>query len=142
MSVATTLYLHASRAPSAHAWLDAIRAAGFDVAFETDFTLDEDCIEGFLPVVLDGEEAGFELYFEPIDDLEERVRAAIGDRDASLAFVTHSDLRGLKTAVIAFSVLAEMTGGVLHDESSDKLIASEDAMANGHALLAEIGRLD
>ena len=139
MSVSRVVYFSSALAPSVDRWNEAIATAGFPTRFEeTDFELDD--VEGFVAMNHEGIETGFELFFEPSDEreLEPRVREAIGARDAALAFVTHSDMRGLATAVVAAAALATLTGGVVHDEESDELVLASDALAAARELLESI----
>ena len=133
MSVSRAVYVHRAKMLEPRAWADAIRAAGFEMAMDSEFSVDE--FSGFLPCTLRGHEAGFEYAYEPVEDAD---TSKIGDRDVRVSFVTGGDMRGLATAVIAAAVLCERCDGVLHDEEADEFVEAKDAMADARALLAEI----
>lgn len=72
--------------PTAERSLEAAQGAGFDVSFETDFALDG--VDGFLPVTLDGIEAGFELFVEQTGDGE--LSARVLDASATATYARRS----------------------------------------------------
>jgi len=138
MSVSRVVYFVRAKAPSPSAWAEAIVRAGFPLELETDFDLDEE--DGGLAGTFDGVEGGFEYYVEDAEDRELDATHAerIGERDTSIAFVTHSSMRDLAVAVAAAAVFCELADGVLHDEESDRWISRRDAVRDAAALIEEI----
>jgi hypothetical protein len=135
MSIARTVYVHRSKMLTSNAWADAIRAAGFSMDLDTDF--DVESHSGYLPCQYDGQSSGFEYYFSTVADAEDAPE--VGDRDVSVAFVTHSSLRELATAVVAAAVLCAKADGMLHDEESGEFVAATDALDDARAMLESIG---
>lgn len=119
MSVTTDLFVRRQNLPDPMAWLAAIRAAGFEMGIDTDFTWEE--ISGYLPCTYKGVDAAFELDVNDADELElfENIgftpedMEEVGDRDALVTFTTRGDFRELMTATLAAAVLCSMTDGLL-----------------------------
>lgn len=118
MSVDLIVYLRRAGMPKASRWAEAIRNAGFPVDFEYDF--DSESAAGFRPCTFRGELSGFEYYSSHLSEEERDQRGAPPECDFCVNLVTHSDLRDFATSLIAASVLAEITGGVLVDPQSGK----------------------
>lgn len=119
MSVTTDVIVSHARLPAPQAWLAGIRAAGFKMDLDTDFTWGE--VSGWLPCTYKGVEAGFELDVSGVEELElfedigfthEDLRA-VGNRDAIVTFTTRSEFRDLMVATLAAAVLCQMTDGLL-----------------------------
>ena len=127
MSVTTRVLLDPTRMPSPTTWAREIRAQGFEADLDTEF--DQRTFSGFLPCVHRGVPAGFEYFFEPDADLDDDVRAAVGmQRTLEVAFVTHSDMRELVTALIASAVLAYLADGIVWSDDSGEAYSPEDAI--------------
>lgn len=129
MSVELCVYLHDRDLPSRDAWQTAISAAGIDLQLD-DFAPREHT--GFLPAKLNGQNSGFEYYFQPVAANErDDVLAEIGDRDRVVLFVTHaSEIEG-RSAMLAAAVLTELVDGVFLDPQGD-------VFARGHGVFTMI----
>src|SRR5262245_40217520 len=106
MSISRTVYVRRSNMLTPKAWAEAIRAAGFPMELDTDFDVERH--SGFLPCRYDGQDSGFEYYFSTLAEMraedgadEACATPEVGDRDVGIAFVTHSSIRELVTAVVA-----------------------------------------
>lgn len=127
MSVVIQVFLAGERMPTPEQWAGTLRTHGFDVDLDTDFDVRD--FSGFLPCKYKGHDAGFEYYFEPagpVIESDERLQAAIADRDSVVSFVTHSDFRELMTSVIASGVLCAISDGILFD---DQFVVANTAIA-------------
>ncbi len=95
-----------------------------------DADFDVRTLSGFLPCEYDGAVAGFEYFWETVDvpSLDSKVAARIGTRNIVVSFNTHSDMRGLMTAIIASAVLCANADGVLWDTEANELVAAGDAL--------------
>jgi hypothetical protein len=127
MSVVIQVFLAGERMPTPEQWAETLRTHGFDMDLDTDFDVRD--FSGFLPCKYKGHDAGFEYYFEPAGpaiESDERLKAAIGDRDSVVSFVTHLDFRELMTSVIASAVLCAISDGVLFD---DQFVVANAAIA-------------
>jgi hypothetical protein len=76
VSVSRTVYVRRAAIPAPKAWAAAIRAAGFPMAMDADFDVEQ--VSGFLPCSYDGKEAGFEYFFSTLEDLD---APDVGDLD-------------------------------------------------------------
>jgi hypothetical protein len=127
MSVVIQVFLAGERMPTPEQWARTLRTHGFDVDLDTDFDVRD--FSGFLPCKYKGHDAGFEYYLEPagpVIESDERLQAAIADRDSVVSFVTHSDFRELMTSVIASGVLCAISDGILFD---DQFVVANTAIA-------------
>jgi hypothetical protein len=138
MSISRTVYLRRSALPTPTDWALSIRTAGFEMDLPTDFDLEE--MSGFLPCTYCGHEAGFEYAFDDASSLEldDELRGSLGERDVAISFVTHADMRGLVTAVIAAAVLAATCDGIVHDEESGEVLLASEALASARELETEV----
>lgn len=129
MSIVMQVFVDGRKMLSPSQWARALVEHGFAVELDEDF--DVASFSGFLPCKYRGVEAGFEYAYEelgPPEELDEHVRAAIGDRDRVVSFVTHSDMRGLMTSVLSAGVLCALTDGVLWDTEADELTPAAGAL--------------
>src|SRR5687767_3917914 len=103
MSISLQVFLFADRLPTSRGWANAIRSHGFELEMDPDFDLRT--FVGFLPCRYRGEETGFEYFFNEIGPDDDVDPEQIGERDAVVSFVTHSDIRGLASSTVASYVL-------------------------------------
>jgi hypothetical protein len=139
MSVGTSVFLRRSSMPSPAVWADAILKHGFKMELDREF--DVATFSGFLPCKHEGKPAGFEYFFERVAEADAGLSKAelkrIGDRDVMVSFVTHSDLRGLATAVIAAAVLTELSDGIFWDQESNELFSGTSALRHARDIEIE-----
>jgi hypothetical protein len=113
MSVEVIVYVCDSELPSRDEWQRAIDGEGIDLQLD-EFSPREHT--GFLPAKLDGQDCGFEYFFEPVNEAEaEEVLAEIGGRDRRVAFVCHSSQIEGRAAMLAAAVLTKLADGVFLD---------------------------
>ncbi len=113
MSVEVTVYLRDAELPSRDEWQRAIDAEGIDLQLDQ-FSPREHT--GFLPTKLDGQDCGFEYFFQSVDQAEkEDLLAEIGERDRSVSFVCHSSEIEGRAAMLAAAVLTKLADGVFFD---------------------------
>jgi hypothetical protein len=118
MSLELYVCLQQARLPTVKAWEEALQAEGFDLTFDDEFALTDH--SGFLPVVHNGVDTGFEFYLDPLDDDAlpyPEARSAASDCDQVAAFRLGGDERELAAALCASAVLAKMTGGVYYNST-------------------------
>lgn len=140
MSVEMVVFLDRARLPSAAAWADAIRDAGFPM--ELDPEVDVETASGFWPCRYEGVDAGFEFFTDEVrvDDLEPSIARALGGRALRISLVTHSDMRELMTSVIAGLVLASIVDGVFWD-SENEITPAKDALERARRFEVETSPL-
>lgn len=129
MSVENNVFIRPSSLPTPADWAAAIRAAGFELDIDTDFTWDD--FEGFLPAKYKGQDAGFELYKEDFDlsELSDEEQAELEDRSLLVTLVTHADMREYLSSMLASAVLCAMADGRLAEGGEPPFIKSADAIA-------------
>ncbi|MDR6890760.1 MULTISPECIES: hypothetical protein [Variovorax] len=117
--------MHASKLPTPEAWAEAIKAVGFELDIDPEFSWNE--FEGFLPAKYKGRDAGFELYKEDFDlsELTDSERADPGDRPLLVTLITHSDMREYMSSMIAAAVLCVIADGKLAEGGEPPFIAAE-----------------
>ncbi|MDB4956222.1 MAG: hypothetical protein JWO36_3791 [Myxococcales bacterium] len=125
MSVSQTVFLARSKLPTREAWLQAIRAHGFELTFDASFDPATD--DGHLPCVYRGAEAGFEYFTGDANAylLEQELgelREQLGGRDFAVSFVTRSRMEDLKAASIAGAVLVVIADGLLWSDEAGEFI--------------------
>ncbi len=140
MSVSIVVFLHSAKLPTPSDWAEAIRTQGFDMQLDSDF--DPRTKSGFLPCQYASTVAGFEYYFGEAADTEpgDAAMQRIGDRDAAVSLVTHSEMRGLVTSVIAASVLCSLSDGLLWDTEADELVPASGALGWAREMEAQLVR--
>jgi hypothetical protein len=129
MSITFHVFLRRDRTPSAAAWSEAIRAAGFAVQLPADF--DPATHSGYLPCPDDL--TGFELYRDPFSERAFEIgpdgSTAVGDRNTAMTFRFSGRDSDLVAATAAAATLASMSDGVLFDTEAGHFIAADQALA-------------
>jgi hypothetical protein len=121
------VYLQRAKMPTPERWATAIRDAGFPVDLEHDF--DPYSAFGSRPGKFRGEPSGFEYYIETLGEEDAEDLELPPECDFAVNLVTHSDLREYATSLIAASVLAAMTGGVLSDPETEEAQPASGVLA-------------
>jgi hypothetical protein len=116
MSVHLCVFLHESKLPTHEQWQSAVHGAGHDLVFDS-FSPRQHT--GFLPMLLAGEECGFEYSFNALDPNEiQEMRDIVGDRTHVVEFTWHSSMQDMRAAEIAASALTSVANGVFYDPQS------------------------
>lgn len=124
MSVEVIVYLRDADLPTRDAWQRSIDEAGISLRLD-EFSPREHT--GFLPAALDGQDAGFEYYFEPVEPSEsEEIGEEIADRDCMASFVWHSSEIEGRSAMLAAAVLTKLADGVFYDPQSGEFARGDD----------------
>lgn len=92
--------------PSREIWQKYIDALGFDFQLDPELKPFED--SGYLPCILNGNESGFEIYYEAAAEIIGQfaeLKSRIGDRDFSISFRWGGDMAELASVVIASAAL-------------------------------------
>lgn len=128
MSIEMAVFVRRERIPSAREWQRALSSAELKV--ELDHEFDPLQFEGFLPASYDGRTGGFEYFLSKIDPEKHGpdLLARLGDRDAVVSLVTHSDFTELMTSVLAAAALAHLVDGILFDTEAGELHTADDAL--------------
>lgn len=132
------MFLRRDRLPTPAEWQASLTAAGFAVELDLDF--DPVAHDGFLPASYEGREAGFEYLFSDVadDDYDESIPPRLGERDAVVSLITHSNMTELMTSTLAAAALAVFSDGLVYDTEAGALYAADEALAWARGLEAEI----
>jgi hypothetical protein len=86
---------------------------------------------GYLPCTLEGEDSGFNIRFQDVDEaaLPEKVKAEIGDRNIAIAFKWGGDKREFVSVMAVCAALAKNFGAIVHVPDDDLLYSTEDLLA-------------
>ncbi|WP_431112991.1 hypothetical protein [Variovorax paradoxus] len=141
MSVENNVFMHASKLPTPEAWAEAIKAAGFELDIDSEFSWDD--FEGFLPAKYKGRDAGFELAKEDfyLAELTNDERVEVGDRPVLVSLITHSDMREYISSMIAAAVLCAIADGKLAEGREPPFIGAEAAIEWARGSMPEVEKL-
>ena len=93
MARAQIAYLNRKDVPARKPLQAAIYQLGFKVVLDNSYEPFE--TKGYLPCTLDGEDAGFDLRFQHVEEgISSNLASAIGGRDAAMKFRWAGDPRG------------------------------------------------
>jgi hypothetical protein len=133
------LYIERGKLPDRAAHQKAIDAIEIAVALDHDYA--PFAVDGYLPCIFDGEDAGFGIGFserDPAAALSPALAEAIGGRDVQIAIKWSSDPRE-KIAALAFSAaLAQDFGAVAHDPDKDEIIPAAALLKQAKAAQDEL----
>ena len=120
--------LRRDRVPSHAAFQSAIDATGFDLKLDACYS--PLVSEGFHPCKFGDRETGFEIMWQPMEEIREafpHLMDEIGDRDVCLTFILHSDMMECAAAMMASAALArEFDAFVLYQD--DELVYTPDQL--------------
>jgi hypothetical protein len=139
MSLLQTAYLERRSVPQRDALQAAIDALGFDCkvdAFYVPFKA-----SGFLPCRLNGNNSGFEIYFEPATELLvqfPQLVATVGSRDTAITFRWGSDMAECACVLIASAALAKSFAAVVHYHDDVLLYSAGQLVQEARSALASI----
>jgi hypothetical protein len=126
MPLENTVFLDKDSMLSPMQWQESINAAGFDVQFTSEFDVYD--FEGFVNATLEGRKAGFEYYFEAIEEdmLDAELKTQIAGKTHIVTLVTHSDLDKTRSSCLAAAVLCKAVKGYLWDGDEECLYSADD----------------
>jgi hypothetical protein len=133
MSVEIWVFLPAGNLPTREEWQTAIDTLGHQMVFE-EFSINDHY--GFVPVQLNGNDAGFEYrieaisgFFEDSEDDDPELIAAVGHCDRVVRLKTHggrnTDLEAMNVAAVAITRHAD---GVYFDPQSGEFARQGDVL--------------
>jgi hypothetical protein len=114
MARAQTAYLNRKDVPARDLLQAAIRQLGFKLALDDSYEPFE--TKGYLPCTLDGEDAGFDLRFQHVEEgVSSNLASAIGGRDTAMKFRWAGDPREQLAALAVCAALADKFGAIVHE---------------------------
>ena len=138
MSIELHVLLQSSRLPDPSQWQAEIDRLGFDVKLDPDFTAATH--SGYLPVMLNGSDSGFEFDVGPASEIAETypdfVRLSDG-QDCSANFSWGGDLDEMACAMVASAALARLCDGVWFDPQEGKCHDADGAIEAARAAIED-----
>jgi hypothetical protein len=128
MARAQTAYLKREDVPARKALQDAIDRLGFKISVDDSYAPFK--TKGYLPCTFDGEDAGFDLRFENVEEVRSAVlSSALDKRDTAMTFRWAGDPRELLAAQAVCAALVKDFGAIVHEPEQDKLFALDALLA-------------
>jgi len=127
------------KAPDRAALQAAITALKFKLTVEHGYVPFESA--GYLPCTLDGEDAGFDIRFEPAAELAAKSAAAlpvVGTRNSAIVIKWGGDPREVASAFIVLAALAKDFDAVVIDPEKDVLFAADKLVTRARNSLDEL----
>ena len=127
MARAQTAYLNRNDVPARDLLQAAIRQLGFKLALDDSYEPFE--TKGYLPCTLDGEDAGFDLRFQHVEEgVSSNLASAIGARDTAMKFRWAGDPREQLAALAVCAALADKFGAIVHEPEGDRLLTLDELL--------------
>lgn len=124
MARAQIAYLNRKDVPTRKALQAAIKELGFKLTLDDSYEPFE--TSGYLPCTLDGEDAGFDLRFQDVEEgVSPSLQAALGGRDVAMKLRWSGDPREELAAFAVCAALAGRFAAVIHEPEKDKLLSLE-----------------
>lgn len=135
MSRALTAYLKCTDVPARKPLQRAVDELKLGLTLDSAYAPFE--MAGYLPCTLDGEDAGFDLWFKKADfDGHPGLQSQIGDRDTAMLFKWGGDPREAASAMIVCAALVKNCDAVVREGAGDALFSFEQLVAKAKAALA------
>ena len=139
MSLIQHAFMEKGRVPSRAQWQQAIDNLGRDLTLDPDLTPNED--SGFLPCKLNGNQSGFEIYYEPAaeyistyTDLQKK----IGKRDWCITFRWGGDMSECACVLIASAALIDSSDAIIHYPDDNLFYDKATTLSEIDACMKEI----
>ena len=127
MARAQTAYLNRNDVPARDLLQAAIRQLGFKLALDNSYEPFE--TKGYLPCTLDGEDAGFDLRFQHVEEgVSSNLASAIGGRDTAMKFRWAGDPREQLAALAVCAALVDKFGAIVHEPDGDRLLTLDELL--------------
>jgi len=112
MSADLKVFIEKSRLPTREDWMEVIAEHGFNLEFSSEFKSSD--FQGFLPCKFQGEDVGFEYYYDAIEDtvFNPQESPEINGKNICISFSSSYEQGDLSSAMIAAGILVTITNGV------------------------------
>lgn len=127
------------RVPSHSQLQAAIDATGFPLVLDTFYQPFES--SGFHPCKLGDSESGFEVLWQPIEEIHEAwpiLRDVIQDRDVCLSLIWHGDMAECASVLIVSAALARAFDAVVFYQDDGVLYTADQLMDEARAAIQAI----
>ena len=139
MSLEQHAFMTKGSVPSRANWQAAIGQLGFDLQFDQQLKPFED--SGFLPCKLRAKDSGFEIYYEPADDLltaYPQMKEKVGHRDYCISFRWGGDMAECACVLIASAALAKSFDAVVYYPDDDLIYGFDELLSDAKEVLQDI----
>lgn len=139
MSLSQSALMHRDMVPTHSELQAAIDGSGFDLKLDSFYVPFES--SGFHPCILNGEESGFEVYWQPITDILSawpELEAPTGSRDTSLTFIWHGDMSECACVLIVSAALAKAFDAVVFYQDDAILYTTDQLIEEANAVLGDL----
>lgn len=131
-----TVYLKATDVPTRKVLQKAVDELKFGLKLDEAYTPFE--MAGYLPCILNGEDAGFDMWFKnrPSEfTVSAALQARIADRDVAILCKWGGDPREAASALIVCAALVKDFNAIAKEGNEDKLLSSDELLAKAQAAL-------
>jgi hypothetical protein len=131
-----TVYLNAADVPTRKVLQTAIDQLKFRLTLDEAYTPFE--MAGYLPCILDGEDAGFDMWFKNRRsefEVPPALQPQIGGRDVAILCKWGGDPREAASALIVCAALVKDFDAVVQEGKGDTLLSSDQLLAKAKAAL-------
>jgi len=139
MALEQTAYLHRASVPQLNALQGAVDSLGFDCKLDSSYM--PFTSSGFLPCLLNGRESGFEIYFDPAEELLNsfpELADTVGKRDVPITFRWGGDMAELACVLIVSAALAKSFDAVVHYHDDNMLYSADQLVEEARNALAAL----
>ncbi len=136
MPRALTVYLKAADVPTRKVLQKAIDQLNLGLTLDEAYTPFE--MAGYLPCILRGEDAGFDMWFKnrPSEfTVPPALQPQIGDREVAIVCKWGGDPREAVSARIVCAALVKNFDALAQEGHGDKLVSSDELLAKAKAVL-------
>ncbi len=120
MSIEMSSYADSQKLISATQWKEAIMKLGYNVEIDDEIDMKE--FSGYLPVLHNGQQSGFEYYFDIVKDEEITELKLPYQKCIAITLRTGSDFDELACATAAIAGFCIATEGIIHEPIEDIFI--------------------
>ena len=125
--------------PSRDQWQQAIDNLGRDFKLDPELKPNED--SGFLPCKLNGNQTGFEIYYEPANEYTNAyadLAQKIGDRDWCITFRWGGDMAECVCVLIASAALIDSSNAIIYYPDDNLFYDKATTLSEIEACMKEI----
>jgi hypothetical protein len=137
MPRALTIYLMSTDVPKRKALQKAVDDLKLGLTLDEAYMPFE--MAGYLPCILNGEDAGFDMWFKnrPSEfTVSPALQSQIGDRGVAILCKWGGDSREAASALIVCAALVKSFDAIAQEGNGDTLLSSEQLLAKANAALA------
>ena len=127
------------RVPNHSQFQAAINATGFSLVLDTFYQPFES--SGFHPCKLNGSDSGFEILWQPIQEIVNiwpQLRDIIQDRDACLTLVWHGDMAQCASVLIVSAALARDFDAIVFYHDDEIVYTADQLMTEARSAVEAI----